>query len=298
MTERITQRGMHHSVLVNLQRSLARTESVQQRLSSGRQISRPSDSPSGTVSALRHRAELRRIDQHQRNATDGLGWLGTADTALTESLSLVRRARELALGGINASSGPQAREAMAAEVDVLRESLLALANTTHLGRPIFAGTALAAQAFDPATGAYLGDAGTVRRTVAPDVEVVVNVVGEEAFGGGAHGVDVFSLLGDLSAHLRAGDTAALSGTDLGLLDAATTRLQDRLATVGARYSHVTTMQDRAAATSLDLQAALAEVESIDLPATIMELQLQQVAYQAALGATARVVQPSLMDFLR
>ena len=41
-----------------------------------------------------------------------------------------------------------------------------------------------------------------------------------------------------------------------------------------------------------------EVESIDLPKTIMELQMQEVAYKSALGATARVVQPSLLDFLR
>ena len=44
--------------------------------------------------------------------------------------------------------------------------------------------------------------------------------------------------------------------------------------------------------------SLSEVESIDLPKTIMELQMQEVAYKSALGATARVVQPSLLDFLR
>ena len=38
--------------------------------------------------------------------------------------------------------------------------------------------------------------------------------------------------------------------------------------------------------------------SLDLPRTIVDLQMQEVAYKAALGATARVVQPSLLDFLR
>ena len=40
------------------------------------------------------------------------------------------------------------------------------------------------------------------------------------------------------------------------------------------------------------------VDVLDLPKTILELQLQSVAYQAALGATARVIQPTLLDFLR
>ena len=46
------------------------------------------------------------------------------------------------------------------------------------------------------------------------------------------------------------------------------------------------------------QNQLSEVEGVDLPATVVELQLQEVAYQAALGATARALQPNLMDFLR
>jgi flagellar hook-associated protein 3 FlgL len=49
---------------------------------------------------------------------------------------------------------------------------------------------------------------------------------------------------------------------------------------------------------LTLKTQLSDIEDIDLPETIMKLQLQEVAYQAALGATARAIQPSLMDFLR
>ena len=45
-------------------------------------------------------------------------------------------------------------------------------------------------------------------------------------------------------------------------------------------------------------SALSEVENTDLAKAIVDLQLQEVAYQAALAATARVMQPSLLDFLR
>ena len=50
--------------------------------------------------------------------------------------------------------------------------------------------------------------------------------------------------------------------------------------------------------TLELRSTLSGVENVDLPQSIMNLQLQQVAYQAALGATAKVIQPTLMDFLR
>jgi flagellar hook-associated protein 3 FlgL len=58
------------------------------------------------------------------------------------------------------------------------------------------------------------------------------------------------------------------------------------------------MQDRNKANQLDSQNQLSEVEGVDLPATMVELQLQEVAYQASLGAAARALQPSLVDFLR
>ena len=55
------------------------------------------------------------------------------------------------------------------------------------------------------------------------------------------------------------------------------------------------MQERNRANQLESQNQLSEVEGVDLPATVVDLQLQEVAYQAA---TARALQPNLMDFLR
>jgi flagellar hook-associated protein 3 FlgL len=49
---------------------------------------------------------------------------------------------------------------------------------------------------------------------------------------------------------------------------------------------------------LALQSTLTQTEDIDMPKTIMELQMQQVGYQAALSATAQALQPTLVQFLR
>jgi flagellar hook-associated protein 3 FlgL len=47
-----------------------------------------------------------------------------------------------------------------------------------------------------------------------------------------------------------------------------------------------------------LKTTLSQTEDIDLPKTIMELQMQQVGYQAALSATAQALQPTLVQFLQ
>ena len=292
---RITQSLIQRNSLEGLQAGLARMQRVQEQLSSGRLVNRPSDSPVATGSAMQFRVEVRRTEQYARNAQDGLAWLGTADDALTTMLGVVGRARELVLRGINATMGPAEREALAAEVDSLRANAVDLANTRYLDRPVFAGNAAVDRAYDTA-GAYQGSGlpESVERTVASGLSVRVNLTGPEIFG--PPGADLFADLAAVADHLRT-DPSQLDA-DIGVLDNRLLAVQNQLATVGARYHQVEVMRDRADAQLLTLTGSLSEVENIDLPKTIVDLQLQEVAYQAALSATARVIQPSLLDFLR
>jgi flagellar hook-associated protein 3 FlgL len=296
---RITQSSIARTVMFNLQGGMERSSRLQEQLSSGRQLNRPSDSPTQTVSALQFRSQIRRTEQHVRNANDAQGWLGAADTALTSSLDITRRARDLLIRGMNDSMSPSDREAIAREVEGLRESLIGIANTTYLDRPIFAGTAAGPDgrpvaAFAP-DGTYTGDNGQVRRTVAPGVTVQVNVTGPEAFGTG--NADLFTTLSELANRLRT-DPRSMNDDVLVNLDAGVKQLTTTLAGIGARYNRVETVKNNADEHVVTLRSGLSETEDIDLPKTIMELQLQEVAYQAALAATARVIQPSLVEFLR
>ena len=291
---RITQRSLTRSSVAGLQANLARFQATQARLSSGRAIQRPSDSPTGTMAALRLRNDIARYTQLDRNADHGLARLGTTDNALQDGLSILRQARDAVLQGANGSLSAADREALAQHVEGLRSGLLAVANTRYLQEPIFAGTAGTPAAYDPA-GAYQGNAGAVTRTIAPGVKVTVNVTGTDAFG--PPGDDIFTVLGDIVEDLRT-NPSELTATDLDRLDAGYLRLQNALASVGSRYHQIEIMQERNRANQLETQNQLSEVEGVDLPATIVELQLQEVAYQAALGATAKVLQPTLMDFLR
>ena len=291
---RITQRSLATASLAGLQASLARLQETQTRLSSGKAIQRPSDSPTGTMAALRLQADVDRYDQLDRNAADGLARLGTADNALTDGLATLREVRDAVVQGTNASLSANDREALAAQVDGLRQSLLTVANTKYLQQPIFAGTAGSTDAYD-ANGTYQGDAGSSTRTIALGVKVAVNIPGQDAFG--PAGDDIFKLLSDISNDLRT-DPSKLSATDLGQLDAGYLRMQNALSTVGSRYHQIEIMQARNQANQLDTKNQLSDVEGVDLPATTVDLQMQEVAYQAALGATAKAIQPSLVDFLR
>lgn len=294
-TTRVTQNMMSHHSVDSLRSSLSRLSKIQERLSTGRVLNRPSDSPTDTTSAMRIRSTIADVKQYNRNATDGNGWLGMIDAALTTAGGQVMRARDLALQGANEGvAGQTARDSLAAEVDQIREGLITTANTAFLGRPVFGGVTAGTKAYD-ATGTYIGTPGAVNRTVAEGTTVQVNVDGDAAFG--AAGSSVFDHLTALATALRVGDQATISAS-IDALEVDRDRITTAQTEIGSRQNRVEAALTAAGDDELRLTGSLAEVESADLPRTIVDLQLQQVAYQAALGATARVIQPSLLDFLR
>jgi len=305
MSLRVTHRSLFTSNLSNLQQNLSRIQETQARLSSGRLLATPSDDPGGTSAALRQRAEIARNTQLARNASDGMGWLESADSSLDGVGNAMQRVRELLVGASSTGTLNQSgADAVAAEIEAIRDQVLGLANTKYGDRPIFGGTTANPDAYT-VDGAYQGTDTPVERSVRPgtaiDTGVVqVSVTGPEVFGpdpGDPSSTDLFQFLQDVADDLRSGSWGTLS-TRIAETDSHLERIWGARSTVGAKYAQLETMRNRIDEDLLLLKERLSEIEDIDLPATIVDLQLQETAYQAALSATARSVQPSLLDFLR
>jgi flagellar hook-associated protein 3 FlgL len=296
---RVTQQTMQRSTLANLQLSLSAMADMQAKMSSGKKIQVPSDDPAAASDLLRLRGEQRAQTQYSRNADDGNSWLTTIDTAIQSSVSVLRRARDLTVQGGDGALGATSREALATEVDGVRDSLLAQANTTYLGRQVFAGTSDKGAAFatDPVGGPYTWtgtDNAPVERRVGPVTKVRVDVDGKAAFGSGTG--SVFAVLDQLATALRTpgADTSAF----IGQIDTHMNNMLTQLSGVGARQNQVTDAQSDLQTAQLTTKTQLSGVEDIDLADTILKLQSQQAAYQGALGAAAKVLQPSLLEFLK
>ncbi|MGY1815474.1 flagellin N-terminal helical domain-containing protein [Blastococcus sp. SYSU D00820] len=310
---RITQRAVVETSLLGLNRNLSAVGKLQQQLTSGKLISTASDDPTGTNTAMQVRQDTRAVAQQARNISDGSSWLDAADTTLSSMLTTVRRVRDLTVQGLNSgSTNEQSRAAIQTEVVRLRDSLLGLANQSINGQPLFGGATDSSVAYD-ADGAFVGVGGTFVDTSGTEIDVTVplnrrvsdtevirvDITGPEAFGDPLKGRDLFRIVQDIADHVMtagSGDTALQD--DLTALDAAMNRLLTAAADIGTRAKR---MED-AATINTDLQLTLkdqlSEVEEIDLPKTMMELNLQKTGYEAALAATAQAIQPSLLDYLR
>lgn len=294
MMLRVTEGSANRASLVGLQQGASKLAALQAQLSSGRQITKPSDSPTGTVNALQLRSQLSQATQFQANATDALGWLTTVDTTYTSISAQLENVRSMVVQGMNTgASSASSNQALAQQVDQARSGVLALANATYLGRPVFGGTTAGSTAFD-STGAYVGDTGTVTRTVGPNTSVDLNTPGTTAFG--PNGNNLFDLLSDISNNLRT-NPAAL-GADLTKLDAAQVSITSDQALAGSKYQGIQTVQNSGSSNMIQLKSQLSDLQDIDLADMAVEVTSANTAYQAALATTAKISQVSLLDFLR
>lgn len=293
---RVTQRSMMSNSLAGLNSNLAAVAKLQQQLTSGKVLTRPSDSPTDTNIAMQTRSAQAAVSQQANNISDAQSWLDQTDSTLQNMLDVAHRIRNLTVQGSNTgATSASSREAIAAEVFSLRDSLLGMANTTVQGRPLFGGVTAGAQAYDPVSGGYIGSAPVPVTRRLSDVETIrIDITGPEAFGTGS--ADLFKVVNDIATDVT-GDPTKL-GADLTALDASIDNMLVALAGVGARSARVQTASTVNQDSQLALTARLSGVEDVDLAKTTMELQMQQVTYQAALSVTAKTLQQSLVDFLR
>jgi flagellin-like hook-associated protein FlgL len=295
---RITQRAVALTSLQGLNRNLDAVGKLQQQLTSGRVINAPSDSPTGTNRAMQTRGDQAAVAQQSRNLTDAQNWLEQTDSALQTMLSTTRRVRDLTVQGLNTgASSDVSSQALATEVTSLREGLLSLANLQIQGRPLFGGVTSGGQAYDPTTGAWSGLGGTpVTRRVSDTEKIRVDLTGPEAFG--TPGNDLFAVVEKIAADMTSPTAASALSVHLADLDVIMKGMQAAVADVGTRASRVERLQQINVDRSVALTQQLGETENIDLPNTIMRLEMQKVGYEAALSATAKAIQPTLMDYLR
>lgn len=295
---RITQQSQTSAMRADLAQVSVRLAKIQSQVASGRQLECASDDPGGALEALRYRRSLRSYEQYDRNIGDAKMWLGTADNTLEAINSRLTGAQGLTIQAEDGSLDAAARTAIATELRSIADEMIGLGNTHHLGRPIFGGASGNSQAYDP-SGSFIGDSDAVHRTVGSGQSYQVNVSGPEIFGtknprDPLNG-NTFEILREIANRVDAGVSAA-DGLDA--IKNSRTLVHGAQATLGARLASLEKLEARNSGVTIEMRSALSETEDIDLTEAILELKTQEASYTAALSVAGRILDRSLLDFLR
>ncbi|KUK30922.1 MAG: Flagellar hook protein 3 [Thermoanaerobacterales bacterium 50_218] len=298
---RVTSSMLINNFVRNMQINLRRLEQIQDTLASGKKLRRPSDDPVGVVDSLSLRSDLGEYEQYISNIEDARTWMEVTDSALDNATEVLQRARELALYGANDTLPQESRNALAREVEQLRDQLVLIANTTLGGRYVFGGTQTEkppADSADPKNVQWEGNEENIEYEVAPGVTLPVNCNGKFVFTGSSQGPNAFDVLNSLASAL--GDPRNIGEIDkiIGEIDEVIDRIIETRGELGARINRAEMALDRMQQQQIKQIELLASAEDADIAETIVDLKAQENVYRVCLATGARIIMPTLIDFLR
>lgn len=287
---RVTNSMMTTTVKRNLFRQAERLANKQEIMSSGKKINRPSDDPLGYGKILDYRKTLSSLDQYDRNIQNAKNRIEFLETTLEGVDELIVDAKNWAVN--QSGSETMDREAAITSVQNLRDQLVQLGNSKMGNVYVFAGFQSLTPPFD-ASGTYSGDDGYYSVMTADSMEMQIEADGSRVFQGAE---DVFDALDQLLVGLQTDDATLIRG-QIERFDQAKGQVEVVRAESAAKYEQLELAEQQTAKLKLTFEEMMDSTEKANVEETIIDFNNQELAYEMSLNAAAKIIQPTLMQFL-
>ncbi|MDQ0891967.1 flagellar hook-associated protein 3 FlgL [Paenibacillus sp. V4I9] len=308
MVLRVTQGMIQSQLLSNISNNVKRMSVSQNQLATGRKINKPSDDPVGITYALRYRSEISINDQYQRNIDAAKSAVDHTDTVLSQINDVMQKAKELTVQGLNGTNPQSALDAIGIEMGQLYETAVGLGNDQLNGKYTFNGQFTDKQPYNVATASSdQTDDQKINFQVSAGISIPINQTGNEVFGApdtvaNPNNDNLFKILKGLqNAFSPTPPATANLAVAKNLLSDLTNRFDKFLTVrseVGARANRIDLMDNRIKDLDVNLTELSSKTEDADMAETITKLKTDENVYQASLSTGAKIIQPSLIDFLR
>lgn len=310
---RITNNMMIANMTRNLGNNMSRLSKYQNQLDTGKKIQVPSDDPVVAARALKMRTDVSKVEQYQKNLGDAQSWLDATDVTLGKIGDVLQKARELTEQAANGTNTPEETQKIGLELKQLRAQVIHLSNSTYAGRYMFSGyktdqKLIGDDETDTANfGKYLIDVDSNAERIFYEIgvgdSININIAGADLFSNGAGTSaagavpDMLQMFDSVIADMDAGNFQQLSNS-LSTFDTQISNVLRCRADVGARQNRVDLSIDRMSMDLVNFTDLMSKNEDIDVAETIMNLKNEENVYQASLAGGARIIQQTLVDFLR
>lgn len=329
---RVTNSMMSTSFLRDLGRNQENLKTLNNQLTSGKEIRRPSDNPFKVARAMQLHSDMGVNKQYNENIKDTSNWLETTDVALEQLNNSFQRIRELMVSSGNAAYGPDEKRAIKDEINEKVNEISQILNTSFDGKYLFAGTKVNSKPVnimqDPVTSNNLlnlsGRDGEFLRLDSKDIDIQnqismistklkveitqgvtmdysVSATDLLVFKGKKDDINVMDLLSEITNNLDSNDTVKLSriiNENLKTMDEVMANINKVRAEVGAKMNRMESAQDQNEEQNFNIKDILSQTEDIDFAEKTMEVAVAQSVYMASLQTSARILQPTLLDFLK
>ncbi|AWE06383.1 flagellar hook-associated protein FlgL [Lysinibacillus sp. 2017] len=294
---RVTQSMLSSNLLRNLNTSYTKMSKLQEQIESGSIISRPSDDPVVAVKGMGYRVDIDKIEQYQRNIGEVNTWIDTTDDALDQVGTSLIRVQELVTQAANDSNTDDERKKIEAEIDQIQQQIRDIANTKVGENYIFSGTNTNTPLYTDTKAGTMqtgtGLAETITINVFDGVTMQVNIEGEDFFS------KIDTMMTDVSNALKKTDSSGQEiGDLLNRIQGQSNVVLEQRAVVGARQNRAELMANRLSMQEINVTKQMSNNEDTDYSKAITEMTTAESIHQASLSVGAKIIQQTLVDFIR
>ncbi|ASF40435.1 flagellar hook-associated protein FlgL [Halobacillus halophilus] len=288
---RVTQSMLSNNMLRNLSQSYGQMGKYQEQLTTGKKITKPSDDPVVSMKGINYRSQLTEVQQYKRNIGEVHNWMDSSDSSLDKATQAMQRVRELAVQASNGTYDTEQKANIAKEIRQLKGHMADIANTKVNDKYIFNGANTTEEPVDAEIFTINSSMSKVEIGVSEGVRIQANVNPQPVFDQG--------LFNDLEAFAADLETGSNNLDDyIAVFDSKINQIVNKRADLGARMNRVDLIEDRLESQEITASKMMSDNEDADIEKVITNLKTQESIHRAALGVGSRIIQPTLMDFLR
>lgn len=328
---RVSENSSIHSVNYAVGKTKSKLEDLQLKGSTLKRVSKPSDDPVGNIELMSIRSQNVDATQYLRNLNFAQTQLSFTENVLEEMTDILVKAKELAIGQASSIYSPEIREGVSKEIHQMRQQVLGLANKRIGNRYLFSGQKVLTRPFNE-DGKFQGDKNKINIEINKDVFIPVNITGNDLFFSkdkkpvqkeqidlkvpgidinteGLHRApasieDQTEVVASVFDELRGLENALLTDNPqiiqslLEKLDTSIERVVTFRTEIGALTNTISNAETNIEKNKLLNEAHKSKIEDADVTELMSDLSKEQAVLKATYSASSKLMNTSLMDFLR
>lgn len=298
---RITTMMSYNNAVNSLNNTSNLIRKYESQLFTGKKVTKSSDDPISMTSILNNRRELGNLEQYEKNISTVRSAIQTTEGTLMQLQDIFSRCRDLVTQGSNGTYDQQSRDAIAQEITELRKQVGLLANTKFGEYYIFGGVDTKMPPYNTETMKWQANPNAnkpLNIEVSQNTYIDINMNGEAIFNGGGVANNLFDLLDNITNDLLAGDTDSLGENRIQELDDALNQITNSISKIGSTVNRLDIIESKNKDFELNAQDDLSNKEDADIEEVYIALTTARTVYNAGISVTAKILQTSLIDFLK
>lgn len=310
---RISNKIQAKNILNTINKTYDKMNNSLAQINTGKAFQKSSEAPYDAIRSMDVSTKIKRLEQYKENVLTAKETMLEIETGLNSIKDSIFEVKDVLSKAMNDTYSAADKESMAQVVDNMKENIIGLLNKEYNGKFIFGGYNTSSEPIQTKgdkvsyngidllnmTEAEYNKFGNEKISLslgkASSINCSIPAVKITGYGSD----NVINILDEISEVLN--DNTS-TGSDLSPLyekiDERFNNVINSITSIGAKTVRLDMEERQVEDSKFNLTKLKTEIEGIDIEEAITNFKTAELAYNAALSVGSKIIQPTLLDFLR